>query len=277
MSTKIHHLNCGTMCPHGRRLMAGEGSLFENAELCCHCLLIETDQGLVLVDTGMGIQDVREPARLGRIFSALVRPVLREEETALRRVEALGFKPEDVRYIVVTHLDLDHAGGLGDFPNAQVHVFADELDAAMSPGLRERMRYCQAQWSHGADWVRHEVEGERWMGFDAIQAIPGLNVDVLLVPLAGHTRGHCGVAVRDGDTWLLHCGDAYFYRGEIETPPSCPIGLKAFQSMLQINGSQRLHNQRRLRALNNEQGQGVKLFSAHDPVELRQLQGIGQA
>ena len=238
MSTKIHHLNCGTMCPHGRRLMAGEGSLFENAELCCHCLLIETDQGLVLVDTGMGIQDVREPARLGRIFSALVRPVLREEETALRRVEALRFK---------------------------------------SPGLRERMRYCQAQWSHGADWVRHEVEGERWMGFDAIQAIPGLNVDVLLVPLAGHTRGHCGVAVRDGDTWLLHCGDAYFYRGEIETPPSCPIGLKAFQSMVQINGSQRLHNQRRLRALNNEQGQGVKLFSAHDPVELRQLQGIGQA
>ena len=276
MSAKIHHLNCGTMCPHGRRLMAGEGSLFENAELCCHCLLIEADQGLVLVDTGMGIRDVREPARLGRIFSALVRPVLREEETALRRVKALGFKPEDVRHIVVTHLDLDHAGGLGDFPNAQVHVFADELDAAMSPGLRERMRYCQAQWSHGANWVRHAVEGERWMGFDAIHAIPGLNVDVLLVPLAGHTRGHCGVAVRDGDTWLLHCGDAYFYRGEIETPPSCPIGLKAFQSMVQINAAQRLHNQRRLRALNHEQGQGVKLFSAHDPVELRQLQGIGQ-
>lgn len=268
MSVRIHHLNCGTMCPHGRRLMTGEGGWLETAEMCCHCVLIETAQGLVLVDTGMGSDDVRHPERLGRPFLAAVRPQLREEETALARVRALGFKPEDVRHIVVTHLDLDHAGGLPDFPQAQVHVFDPEYDAAMAPSLRERMRYVAAQWAHGPNWVRHRVEGERWFGFEAIRAIPGLDPDVLLVPLTGHTRGHCGVAVKRADRWMIHCGDAYFFRGEVETPAHCPIGLMAFQSLIQVNGTQRLHNQRRLRELNAQHGAEIDIFCAHDPVEL---------
>ena len=50
---------------------------------------------------------------------------------------------------------------------------------------------------------------------------------MLLVPLAGHTWGHSGVAIaEDGGGWLLHAGDAYFYRGEVgsehyECPPGC--------------------------------------------------------
>lgn len=268
MSLRIHHLNCGTMCPHGKRLMAGEGGLFDTAEMCCHCLLIETEQGLVLVDTGLGTDDVRNPSRLGQIFLTGIRPQLREEETALARVQALGFRREDVRHIVVTHLDLDHAGGLPDFPQAQVHVFHAELEAAMAPSLREKMRYLPAQWAHGPNWQAHRTEGEQWLGFDAVRAIPGLDPDVLLVPLTGHTRGHCGVAVRTGERWMIHCGDAYFFRGEVETPASCPIGLMAFQSLIQINGKQRLHNQRRLRELKAQRGGEVDLFCAHDPVEL---------
>lgn len=268
MSLRIHHLNCGTLCPHGRRLMAGEGGLFETAELCCHCLLIETAQGLVLVDTGLGSDDVRDPRRLGRVFLSGIRPMLRHSETALAQVRALGFSPQDVRHIVVTHLDLDHAGALADFPDAQVHVFHAELDAALAPSLREKLRYVSAQWAHGPHWVTHRTQGERWFGFDAVRAIPGLDAEVLLVPLQGHTRGHCGVAVRAQDGWLLHCGDAYFFRGEVESRAHCPLGLMAFQSLVQIDGAQRLANQRRLRELKRDHGGEVRLFCAHDPVEL---------
>ena len=62
---RVHHLNCGTLCPHGRRLLAGEGGLLEPAEVVCHCLLIETDDGLVLLDTGFGVEDTRDLGRLG--------------------------------------------------------------------------------------------------------------------------------------------------------------------------------------------------------------------
>jgi glyoxylase-like metal-dependent hydrolase (beta-lactamase superfamily II) len=117
--------------------------------------------------------------------------------------------------------------------------------------------------------VRHEVSGERWFGLEAVRAIDDTDAEVLLVPLTGHTRGHCGVAVKHADRWMIHCGDAYFFEGEVETPARCPIGLMAFQSLLQINGEQRLRNQRRLRELKAQHGAEVDLFCAHDPSELR--------
>ena len=57
---RIHHLNCGCMCPVGGRLWDGV-SRGPTAQLVCHCLLVETDSGLVLVDTGFGLRDVEEP------------------------------------------------------------------------------------------------------------------------------------------------------------------------------------------------------------------------
>lgn len=74
MAIRIHHLNCATMCPFSARLMAGEGGWREPARLVAHVLLIETDQGLVLVDTGLGTADVGKPARTGAAFRHVVRP-----------------------------------------------------------------------------------------------------------------------------------------------------------------------------------------------------------
>jgi glyoxylase-like metal-dependent hydrolase (beta-lactamase superfamily II) len=279
MPLKIHHLNCGTMCPHGKKLINGTGGLLEAAEMCCHCLLIESADGLVLVDTGLGSADVRDPRHLGAGFRALTRPALRMEETALHQVQALGFKPADVRHIVVTHLDLDHAGGLPDFPDAQVHIFAPEHHAAMDrPSLGEKARYRPAHFAHRPKWKIHETQGERWFGFDSIRTLPGSRDEILLVPLIGHTRGHCGVAVRTGGLggkdWLMHCGDAYFYRDEVNPDHHyCTPGLRLFQNLVQIDGRQRRANQARLLQLAGEQRGQMRLFCAHDPVELERERG----
>jgi glyoxylase-like metal-dependent hydrolase (beta-lactamase superfamily II) len=274
MTLKIHHLNCGSMCPIGKRLINGHGGLFEPADMCCHCLLIESADGLVLVDTGLGSADVGNPAQLGRAFTMVTRPKLLLEETALHQVRALGFKPGDVRHIVLTHLDLDHAGGLPDFPDAQVHIFKPEHHAAMErPTLGEKARYRPVHFAHRPRWVLHETAGEHWNGFDSIRALPGSRDEILLVPLVGHTRGHCGVAVRTDDPagagWIMHCGDAYFHHDEIDPQhPHCPAGLQLFQALVQIDAAQRHANQARLRDLVRSKGGEVGLFSAHDPVEL---------
>src|SRR5690606_24006187 len=94
MAMKIHHLNLCTMCPFGGRFVSGgERSLFGAGELVIHAVLIETQRdGLVLVDTGLGLEDVRSPLRrLGPGFLAMSRPRLREDDTAARQVERLGF------------------------------------------------------------------------------------------------------------------------------------------------------------------------------------------
>ncbi len=67
---RIHHLNTGTMCPIGRRLVNGTGSIFQRARMVCHCLLVETKDGLALVDTGIGLDDIANPPRLGSQMGA---------------------------------------------------------------------------------------------------------------------------------------------------------------------------------------------------------------
>jgi glyoxylase-like metal-dependent hydrolase (beta-lactamase superfamily II) len=264
----IHHVNCGTMCPTGKRIIENDGGLFERARMVCHVLVVETDQGLVLVDTGLGTRDIDEPARLGRGFLRRSAPLDRAE-TALAHVERLGYRASDVRHVVATHLDLDHVGGISDFPDATVHVLVDEHAAAMDPrGPSKRYGYRPAQWAHGPRWQRHAVDGEQWNGFGAVRVVPGLSVDVLLIPLVGHSAGHCGVAVRDGERWLLHAGDAYFSHLEIDpVAPATPLGLALFQRMRSVDERARRSNQVRLRQLVRDHGD-VDVFCAHDAREL---------
>lgn len=260
----IHHLNCATLRPVGTF-----GGRLAPREMVAHCLLVERADGLTLVDTGFGRDDITDPSRLGRPFVALMRPTLDLAESAASRVAALGHRAEDVTDVVLTHLDLDHAGGLADFPHARVHVATAELDAARHPTWRERARYIQAQWAHRPRWVTHDVEGDDWFGFRAVRA---LDDDVLLVPLAGHTRGHSGVAVRrPGGGWLLHAGDAYFDAGEKQSPPTARWGLRLFQRLMAVDDRRRRDNQQRLRQLHAAHSGEVTIFSAHDPFEYAAL------
>lgn len=270
MTYRVHHLNCGTMCPMCDRLINDrQGSWRKPGKFVCHCMVIETPQGLVMVDTGLGVQDILHPAhRLGGTYTTIFKPRLSIEETAAHQLRALGFQPDDVRHIVVTHLDLDHAGGLADFPKAKVHVFKPELDQILQPGWREKGRFRMAQFKHHPDWVVHQVQGESWFGFDSIQALPGVGIDILMIPLVGHTRGHTGVAVKQGNKWLLHCGDAYYHHSQVTNEPQAPGGSMFFQRFIATAPKERVRNLGRLQQLTARHGHEVELFSAHDPVEL---------
>ena len=263
------------MCPVSAKLVNGSGGLFAPARMVCHCLLIESDDGLVLVDTGLGLLDVAQgKKRLGSPFMWATRAVLDEEETAARQVERLGFKRQDVRHLVPTHLDLDHAGGLADFPDATVHIFDREHNAALHPRSRmERERYVQAHWAHGPLWNILSLAGDKWHGFDSVRAIGKVDADLLLVPLMGHTRGHCGVAVRTGARWVLHAGDAYFSSLEMKKAPSCPPALSFFQRFAAVDGDLRLAHRDRLNALAQTDRAEVDLISAHCPVEFDRYAG----
>ncbi|MDB5689624.1 MAG: fold metallo-hydrolase [Sphingomonas bacterium] len=278
---RIHHLNCGTDCPLGGALFDGR-SLGPLGRIVCHCLLIETDaHGLVLVDTGYGLRDVAHPhrhpqPRITLPWRAMLNIRLRERETAARQVEALGFRAGDVRHIIATHLDFDHAGGLDDFPEATVHVMQREYDDATGPrvGIVARNRWRPSQLDEIRRWKGYSARGEPWFGFDAVRELEGLPPEILMVPLPGHTWGHAGVAVRrDDGRWLLHAGDAYFYRGEMrQARRRCTPGLRAYQRLMEVDGTARMANQERLRMLSIERRDAVTVTCTHDPVELERCQ-----
>lgn len=263
----VHHLNCATMCPIAGYLL-GSGAWskvgFGRGHWIAHCLLIETERdGLVLIDTGFGMDDIEGRTGLSTAFKRLAGPTLDPAETALAQVVALGFAPEDVRHIVVTHLDLDHAGGLPDFPAAKVHLHSREHAAAMTRShFKERERYLKAHWAHGPKWEVYTEDGDTWRGLPAVTRLRGIDADIGLLPMHGHTRGHSAVLVNAGPQWLVHAGDAYFHHASVEGG-SVPLGHTAFELATQIDPAARRASVAALRQLRTSY-QDVQMFCAHD-------------
>ncbi|MBY0263239.1 MAG: MBL fold metallo-hydrolase [Phycisphaerales bacterium] len=211
----IIHLNCG-------RLFKPPGPV-----AACHCLLLRDPLSgeAALVDTGLGLADCRDPlARVGAQTIEIGGFEFHEELAALRRLDALGIDPASVTNILLTHLDPDHAGGLADFPSAQVHLSAQEHAAAVAPPPgTANPRYRAPQWSHAPRFrpvdAARSADALDFFGLPSFRpSLPGWEAhDLRLVPLFGHTPGHCAVAIpRPGNRWLLHAGDAYYLRAQFQ-------------------------------------------------------------
>ncbi|MBS0516388.1 MAG: MBL fold metallo-hydrolase [Proteobacteria bacterium] len=266
---RVHHMTCA--CIQRLRI--------HGMHLCCHVLLVETPRsGLVLVDTGLGTQDYADlTSRLTRSFVyGYARPKRDPALAAVNQIRALGFGPDDVRHIVMTHMDLDHVGGLSDFPKAKVHLHAAELKQCTERRtFRDKHRYLPAMWAHGLDTETYAGNGEAWFGFEAVRELRGLPPEILMIPLFGHTLGHCGVAIQSRDGWLLHAGDAYFDPREVKGEERrCAWQVGLFQALVQTDRSLRLHNQDRLRRLTADHPE-IEVFCAHNPWEFEECQGRG--
>lgn len=251
---KIHHLNCGSIyAPIVRK------------KSIVYCLLVESNEGLILVDCGMGRKDYTGPSLLMRIFIYLMGIPSNIEETAAYQVQQLGYEISDVRHIVLTHLHLDHAGGLPDFPEASVHIYRTEYEAHKNPRTLLERGYDRSHWAHGPNWVVHGGEVEDWYGFDSHRIIEGLEPEIRLVPLPGHTRGHCSVAVATEKGWLLQCGDA----ASPHHPASDLHGLDSstyFAGILPEWFVLRFHGPHapRIRELLQTYGDEIEAISGHD-------------
>ncbi len=180
---------------------------------CCHCLLIRDEDRVVLVDTGIGMHDIREPLkRVGKVAIDVAGFQFRPETTAIYQVQALGLTAKSVTDIVLTHGDSDHVGGLADFPEAKVHLAIEEKVEIE----RNSQRYNAAQFDHQPRWVCYADNDSLFLGLPARRVNTSLPIDIFLVPLPGHTLGHCGIGIQsDGRSWL-HVGDAYYLRVELK-------------------------------------------------------------
>jgi glyoxylase-like metal-dependent hydrolase (beta-lactamase superfamily II) len=268
------------MCPRGQSAVNGAGSLFARGKLVGHCLLIETDaHGLVLVDAGIGVEDVRDTRRLGAFFGpAMAIDSTKTHMPALPQIQALGFRREDVRHIVLTHLDFDHAGGLPDFPQAKVHVHAKERDAALVRAtFMEKERYRPLHFAHGPAWETYEALGEPWKGVPAVRQLDGLPPEILALPMHGHSRGHAAIAVDTGRGWLVHGGDAYFHRSVRERgeASAMPWALRGIERFIAIDYKRVRANHAMLAEL--AKNDDVTVFSAHDPVEYDRLRAASMS
>jgi len=251
--SSIHHLNLGLLeTPLGRA--------------CCHGLAIVAGDRVALIDTGIGLRDCQEPEnRLGRELIEEAGFVLDESKTAIRQLGALGFSPEQVSDIILTHADPDHTGGVADFPEANVHIATEELDAARSG----HPRYRSPHFDHGPRWIEHGRDAHAWQGLPARPVTVCGSVQIQLVELFGHTLGHCGVVIPRHEHWLMHAGDAYYLRAELDDPAH-PVG--ALATLRAEDNARRLASLEALRRLHRELGPSLSMTGYHDEEELRRCQ-----
>jgi glyoxylase-like metal-dependent hydrolase (beta-lactamase superfamily II) len=230
-------------------------------------LLVEADNGLVLVDSGFGVDDVADPARRLGPTRFLLRPAFDGNETAVRQIERLGFRPEDVRHIVTTHFDFDHIGGISDFPHAVIHVTAAEVRGAMARAtFAERLRFRPAQWKHRPHIVEHTPDGDKWRGFAVAEELVDISPGIVLISLPGHTRGHACVAVDAGHRWILHAGDAFYHHGQLDGRSPIPRVVRVAEPLLAFDRSKLADNHARLTELYQRHERDLFVVCSHDAV-----------
>lgn len=165
-----------------------------------NCLLIQSDRGNLLIDTGCGQKYSDKEVRIYRIENS---------PGIIQRLQSLGIQPEEIDFVINTHLHFDHCGGntqySGEdekniepaFPNACYVVRQQELEAAEHPNERTRATYFAHNWEslrrHGLLKVIDKDQ----------EIIPG--VRCILTP--GHTAGHQSVQIESGGNVLLYIAD----------------------------------------------------------------------
>lgn len=245
---KIHHLNCLEIQSPAYGRAIG------------HCLLLEAQDRLILIDPGIGLIDTQMPhQRIGKELIDIVGFKFNEQWTSTKQIEKLGLNPRNVKDCIISHLDPDHIGGLADFPSAQVHVSTEEY----ANFKHKNRRYLQHQLDHNPVIKTYSYSAETWFNFEARKLDVGSEIEMYLIPLFGHTLGHCGVALRQGSKWLFYIGDAYYLRAEL-TNSNHPINQLA--TIRADNNQLRNETLNKIRELIAEHPD-IEVFGYHDVKE----------
>src|SRR5919201_2450310 len=190
-----------------------------------NAFVVEHPDGLCLFDAGQTAL-AAEPGYFPAWypFFRLGRFELGPDDEAAAQLRRLGWEPEDVRWVVLSHLHTDHVGGLAPFAHADVVVARGEWERAR--GLAGRLRgYLPQHWPKGLEARLVDLDGPALGPFPGTHDVAG-DGSMLLVPTPGHTPSHVGLVVRGESRTYLLAGDVAHTAAELPAvaPPPPAAG-----------------------------------------------------
>jgi N-acyl homoserine lactone hydrolase len=217
--------------------------------------VVRHPRGTVLFDTGNNDRIITDPGYWGAAFNAL-KPVNTPDvaiDTQLRRI---GLSPDDITYVVVSHLHLDHGGNVGKFPNSTIVVQRSEVENAFWPAP-----------GTGGPYMIGDVMPLRSANTDNPNAVKMLQLNgdldifgdgtVVVKRWVAHTPGSQMMVVRLRNTGpVILTGDNVYFRENVErnVPPNITLAyspsgfFSAFEWIRYMMATER-----------------ANFFTAHDP------------
>ena len=162
---------------------------------------------MILVDTGASAGLMRLP-RWHPYFRLAVRFDIEPDQEAGPQLRAIGIAAADVKRVVLTHMHIDHDGGLAAFPASEILVSPGELEIAS--GLTGRLRgYLPERWPTSFDPKPLSLDRASYGPFARSCRLTSDGA-VVAAATPGHTRDHISVIVEDGDATVFIAGDASY-------------------------------------------------------------------
>jgi N-acyl homoserine lactone hydrolase len=174
--------------------------------------------GPILIDTGFHPSVAAAPrANLGWLSQFTFRGIeMKPDQAVPAQLRARGIEPEQVKVVAMTHMHIDHASAVSEFPESTFVVSAAEWAAASEHG--QLHGYVKRQFDHGFDWRLLDFEGadtESFSGFARSFDLFG-DGSVRAVYTPGHTLGHMSVVLRTERGEVLVAGDAIYMRRSLD-------------------------------------------------------------
>jgi N-acyl homoserine lactone hydrolase len=237
-----------------------------------HVFVIEHDHGLVLFDSGQDRASLTDPdyypaSRVMRlIYHRLARFEIEPNETVSAQLDGLGYRAEDVRWVVLSHLHQDHIGGLRELTSARFVVSTTEWQTMTAPNA-EMAGYLPSHTDlPGATWDKVAFEPTSDSSLAPFATAHDLVGDgsLVLLPTPGHTAGSMSMLVRGRDRPLLLVGDLAYDVEEMRRGLVPGVGSR---STLRETSARVLEFERQSGAL--------AILPAHDRMAAKRLAAAG--
>jgi len=216
---RIHVIQTGTVAiPPNQRQGKGVGFMrvintFTDRRwtepLPIYVWVLEHPEGVILIDTGETAK-ATEPGYFPswHPYFKKVKEWLAPEQEVGPQLQALGIRPNDVRWVIMTHLHTDHAGGLHYFPKSEILVMRRAFELAS--GFAGQVRgFLPHRWPSWFAPKLIDLAPDSFGPFPSSLKVTHAG-DVIVVPTSGHTDAHVSVVVQDSELTYFFAGDASY-------------------------------------------------------------------
>lgn len=218
---KLYVFSSGTI-RLGKGILQNFGPMEPKITVPVGFFVIQHPKGNVLFDTGNNDKIITDKTYWGKIADWL-EPMMTPEMAIDTQLATIGLKPDDINYVVVSHMHLDHGGNVAKFPNSTLVIQNDEIEFAMFPDE-----------PYAGSFIPGDVAVLRSaLGVSRPNAMPMLRLDgdydlfgdgsVVVKSFRGHTKGSQMLIVRLPQTGtIILTGDSAYFRENVEKsiPPN---------------------------------------------------------